>query len=621
LKTIQYLKTELSRRGPALIALTLCSFTLIAYWPVQDNEFLLWDDYSYIVENQHVSKDLDLEGVLWAFTSSHSGNWHPLTWLSHMMDAELFGLNPAGHHWTNLILHISNALLLFYTLRAMTGSLWRSALTATLFSLHPVHVESVAWVSERKDVLSTLFWMLSLLAYLGYAKRRDLKGYVLALLFFACGLMSKPIVTLPFVLLLLDYWPLARYRELLEKGKGPLRILLHLCMEKIPFFVLSGCSSLLTFFVQKESGAVALSSALPLDARLSNAVISYVRYMANMFWPVDLSAFYPFPTAPWPFYLVGSALVLLTALTVMVIISRQPYLSVGWFWYVGTLFPVIGLVQVGSQAMADRYTYIPHIGVLIALVWSVSEILCRRPRGIPYIFALCGLLILLLGVSTHRELGYWKDTASLFSRAIHVTRNNHRAHFLMGEALSRQGRMDEAVRHYSEAVRIAPGEPLFLNGLAVAQLTLGRHEEAILLLHEAIRIRPGFAEAMANLGSTLRRQGDRDGAILYLRKALQIKSIPEAHHLLGLVLSEQGKLEEAISHYRQALDSKPDNPKIHNDLAVALYLAGDPESALFHLSEALRFHPGDSGALHNLRCIRSALEQSKRSDRHLNSLY
>ncbi|PKN29551.1 MAG: hypothetical protein CVU64_07660 [Deltaproteobacteria bacterium HGW-Deltaproteobacteria-21] len=606
-------------RTATIVALSLFLLALFVYWPVLHHDFIIWDDYDYIVNNPFVSSGLSVKNAVLAFTSSHSSNWHPLTWISHMLDVELYGVNPGLHHWNNVLLHSANTALLFFLLYNMTGAIWRSAFICAFFSLHPLHVESVAWVSERKDVLSTFFWMLSLLAYLSYARRQNLKTYALTFLFFACGLMSKSmVVTLPFVLLLLDYWPLGRFRDLREKGKGLPRIFFHLCMEKIPFFVLSGCSSILTFLVQKEWGAVASSSALPLDARLSNAVISYVRYIVKMFWPVDLSAFYPFPQNPWSFHLAASALLLLTALSILVLASRRPHLFVGWFWYLGTLVPVIGLVQVGPQAMADRYTYIPHVGLLIALVWSIYD-LCRRPRIIVWISTLSGLLILLLGLSTRSQLGYWQDSVSLFSHAIHVTQNNPRAHFHLGEALFSQGKIDEAVWYYTEAVRISPEEPLFLNGLASAQLAKGQYEEALLHLHEAIRIRPGYAEAMANIGSALWQRGDAEGAILYLRKTLDIKPSPEANHLLGLVFSGQGELDKAISNYRQALEMKPGDHRIHNDLAVAFYLAGEFEGAILHLSEALRLHPGDTGVLRNLQLIRSEIEKSKRSDRSVNS--
>ncbi len=376
-------------RREILICLFLVLATLTVYWQVGNYEFVNFDDDKYIIENFHVQKGLTRDSVIWAFTATHVSNWHPLTWLSHMLDFQLYGLNPSGHHLTNVFFHLVNTLLLFLVLKLMTGALWRSGLVAALFAVHPLHVESVVWVAERKDVLSTLFWMLTLWAYLGYTKRPGVKRYLVILLAFALGLMAKPmLVTLPFVLLLLDYWPLKRI-ELGQSAIGlpaasqpstiankPGAQAFRLLLEKTPMFVLAAVSSVVTFIVQKSGGAVGALETYPFKIRMANALLSYVIYLKKMIWPQNLAVFYPHPGQSLPMWQAAGAGLLLVVVSIAVIRAgrRYPYLPVGWLWYVGTLVPVIGLVQVGDQAMADRYTYVSLIGLFIVVAWGVPDV-------------------------------------------------------------------------------------------------------------------------------------------------------------------------------------------------------------------------------------------------------
>ena len=460
------------RQRPALIlGIAITLLTLALYWRVQGHGFLHYDDYQYVVDNPHVRHGLTRQGVLWALTSGYASNWHPLTWLSHMLDCELYGLNPQGHHLNNLLLHIANALLLFRLLLRMTGALWRSAFVAALFALHPLHVESVAWVAERKDVLSTLFWMLTLGAYLRYRERPTGTRYLATLFLFALGLAAKPmLVTLPFVLLLLDCWPLGRM-------PSP-RSLLPLVREKAPFFVLAALSSVITFWVQSHWGAVVLS--IPLKERLANALVSYVGYGAKMLWPVNLACFYPHPLDGLPLWQAAGALLLLAGVTVAVVRAgrRLPYLAVGWLWYLGTLVPVIGLVQVGAQAMADRYTYVPLIGLFVMLSWGAGSLAAKGPLPKIATAALSAALLAALLPLTWSQISHWKDSETLFAHALEVTDRNLLAHNNLGNALARQGRLEEAEFHLVEALRLRPDYAAAQNNLGILRLRQGRFEEA-----------------------------------------------------------------------------------------------------------------------------------------------
>jgi tetratricopeptide (TPR) repeat protein len=527
-----------TKSGITVIGFALAVVTILIYLPVRHFAFLNWDDLSYVSTNDYVKGGVTWDGIVWSLTHSHSANWFPLTWISHMVDCQIYALNPAGHHLTNVLLHSANTVLLFVLLWKLTSSVWRSALVAALFGLHPLHVESVAWISERKDVLSTFFGLLTLLAYAKYVSNeerrwetkfevRDPKSeaipkaenrkhfalpYILALLFFALGLMSKPmLVTLPFVLLLLDFWPLQRLQlATINQQRSNIQLLL----EKVPFFALTLASCIITVVSQNRAGAVASIQAIPFASRLENAVVAYIEYLAKFFWPANLSPLYPHP-AHWPLWQVVGSATLLLVLTILVWFARKrfPYALTGWFWYLGTLVPVIGIVQVGSQAFADRYTYIPLIGIMIAVVWLVpintslqrgvptARQLANRFNGLPTLGVVLSVVILgILSWRTSLQLGYWRDTETLFGRVLDL----------------------------------APDSVQALYGLGSHLIDLGKVEEGKKLVGRAVALQPTYAEALGTLGNT------SDG---------------------------EGKYGEAIQYFDSALKVEPDNPSILNNLA------------------------------------------------------
>ena len=515
-----------SRYLKLLICLILVLPTLGVYWEVRNFDFVTFDDYTYVAENPNVQSGLSKSGLVWAFTRSHASNWHPVTWLSHMLDCQFFGLNSGMHHLNNLIFHTANTLLLFLVLGRMTGALWRSAFVSALFALHPLHVESVAWVAERKDVLSTLFWMLTMWAYVRYSERPSPTRYLLIFPFFILGLMSKPmLVTLPFVLLLMDYWPLGRLQSTLpEKGgklKTPKLAVLRLIAEKIPLFVLVALLSVVTFLAQEE--AVQSLDNFHLKARIANGLVSYAAYIRKMFWPNDLSIFYPYPQTLQLWLATASGFFLITMTILFVKMGkRRPFILVGWLWYLGTLFPVIGLVQVGTHAMADRYTYIPLIGLFIMIAWGIPDLLGNWLYRKQVLRISAGLLLVILAVCTWLQVRYWKDSIVLFTHAIDVTDDNWMAHNNIGFPLVQQGRNIEAIAHFSKAVRIKPDYAEAHVNLANSYGLEGRFEEAKQHFFDAIRINPDLADAYMNLGVIFARQGNLDKAINHFAAALRV---------------------------------------------------------------------------------------------------
>ncbi len=538
------------------IALSITTFAV--FWQVGNHEFISFDDNDYVTENRHVQDGITLTGIVWAFSEPHAHNWHPLTWLSHMLDCQVFGLKPGRHHLVNLFFHVANTLLLFLILRRMTNALWQSAFVAGLFALHPLHVESVAWVAERKDVLSTLFWMLTMGAYVYYVERPGYKRYLFIIAFFALGLMSKPmLVTLPFVLLLLDYWPLKRLQTVQSgarigtaalqpasrakkkqrsrqqprkdtvktKSAASSRALWPdirpLLQEKIPFFVVTILFCFVTFYAQHR--VVKPMELYPLDGRIANALISYVSYIGKMLWPVKLSVFYPYGgVALFSWQAVSAVLVLMVTTYLTIRAARHfPYLIVGWLWYLGTLIPVIGLVQVGLQSMADRYTYVPLIGVFIMIAWGVPELLNSwRYRRFALASAAVGILFALM-VITYVQIGYWRNNIILYEHAIKVTSENAWAQNNLGYALSLQGKTREAIAHFQKAISINnPADAHYNLGIMLA--SQGKLDEAIYQFRESIRISPGYAKAYNNLGNALLYQGRLDEAIASYREALRL---------------------------------------------------------------------------------------------------
>jgi len=636
------------------VPLGLALITLVVYWRSLSGEFIqFYDDVLYVTDNPHVQAGLTIESIVWAFTTGFGANWHPLTWISHMLDWQLFGLNPWGHHLTSLLFHVANTILLFFVLLRMTNGLWQSAFVAALFALHPLHVESVAWIAERKDVLSTFFWILTMWAYLRYVERQETKNYALLALALTLGLMAKPmLVTLPFVLLLLDYWPLNRTQfsdfrtrlgQRLDQGshvklrKLPLQ---DLVKEKAPLFALVAVSSLVTFVAQQQGGAMQTVENLPVLTRVANAVVVYVSYVEKMIWPSGLSAYYPHPGASRTLLQVALPGLVLFIISASVVLAkrRRPYLVVGWCWYLGALIPTIGLVQVGSQAMADRYTYVPLIGLFMMIAWGIPElVLGWKKRTV--ILTTTGILVIgaMLTV-TWWQVGYWKNASVLFSHAVSVTSGNWLAHSNLGSALALEGKTEEAIEQQQEALRIRPNYPEAEYNIGVALASLGRTEEAIshykraiqsnpnytgahnnlgLLLagqgktadaiahyREALRIEPEYAEGHTNLGSALESMGNIDEAIVHYRQAIRSKpNLWNAHFNFALALAKQGKIAEAISHYNETLRLKPDYADAHNNLGKLLEGQGKISEAMTHYAEALRMNPEHADAHKNIALI------------------
>jgi tetratricopeptide (TPR) repeat protein len=565
-------------------ALGLIAACIAVFASVRHNDFVYYDDPKYVTENPTVLAGLTSRGIKWAMTTGTDANWFPLTWASHMLDVQLYGVNAGGHHVTSLILHIVSTLLLLGVLLWMTGALGRSAFVAGLFALHPLHVESVAWVAERKDVLSTLFWMLTLGAYVWYAKQPRLSRYLVVLVFFVAGLMSKPmLVTLPFVLLLLDYWPLERKSISFAQ----------LAREKVPLLVVAIASSIVTFMVQRKGGAVGGLEAYPAVLRLGNALVSYVTYIGKMLWPARLAAFYPYPETLSGGKVLG-AVVILIGISFFAIRSarKHPYLLVGWLWYLGTLVPVIGLIQVGNQAMADRYTYVPLLGLFIIVAWGAHDLLARWSAE-RIVLPIAGTIALAgCAIVARAQVQHWRDSSALWTNALRVTDDNYVAHNNLGLALVGQGKVDEAIIQYNEALRIRPNYATARTNLGAALSKQGKTADAIANYTEVLKRKPEMAETHTDLGAALASQGKIDEAIAEYKEALRLRpGYPEAHANLGLALANQGKTEEAIAQYNEALKFKPDFVEAHNNLGYALAIQGRLDDAILHYNQAIRLKP------------------------------
>ncbi len=591
-------------RRDILVCLFLVLTTLAVYWQVGDHEFVNFDDDLYVTENYHVQRGLTLENINWAFsfTDKEKTYWHPLTWLSHMLDCQLYGLSPGMHHLTNLVLHIVSTLLLFLVFNRMTGALWRSAFIAALFALHPLNVDSVAWVAERKNLLSTFFWMLTMLAYVRYTERPGIYRYLLTFLVFALGLLAKPmLVTLPLVLLLLDYWPLGRVRFGQSGGEGS--IAFRLILEKVPLLALSVVSIFLSSLSLHRAGAVVPMELVPMKLRIANALVSYIKYIGKMIWPENLAVLYPYPHMV-PMWQTIGALLLLVCVSVLVVrmMRRMPCLVTGWLWYLGTLVPVIGLVQAGLwPAMADRFTYVPLIGLFVMIAWGVPELVAGWRYRDAGLAAIAAVLLSILMTTTWFQVQNWRNSIVLFKHTLNVTAGNSVVHNNLGEALACEGRMEEAVIHFAEALRIDPAYHKAHNNMGAALRHQGRIEEAITHFQEALRIKPAYAEAHNNLGVALTRRGRVEEAISHFREALRIKpDYADAHYNMGVVLLSRGKAKDAIFHFRQVLRIKPDYAKAHYGLGAVLLSRGMVEEAAAHFREVLRIKPGYAGAHNNL---------------------
>ncbi|HEY2913694.1 MAG TPA: tetratricopeptide repeat protein, partial [Candidatus Angelobacter sp.] len=644
----------------------LIVITWLVFGQTAGYDFVNFDDDTYVYANPIIASGLTLQGVAHAFSGKHSGNWHPLTTLSHMLDCQLWGLHPGGHHLTNVVLHTIAVILLFLVLQQMTGAIWRSAFVAAVFAIHPLHVESVAWISERKDVLSAVFFMLTLGAYVRYSRSPSIGRYLTMSLLFALGLLSKPmLVTVPFILLLLDYWPLGRFVSVVGTSRCDVPrklsgqrvptpscewpVVRGLVIEKIPLLALSAAAGVATLWAHEHS--MARLDQSPLPWRISNGLVACLTYIGQMIWPVRLAVFYPQPEGTLPVLEIGLAIVLLLLASAGAIALRRkhPYLVTGWFWYLLMLLPVIGLVQVGAQAHADRYTYLPQIGLYILLAWAIPDI-CRASvsganrEGMAFhrnalqrrILAVsAGLIILALGWRAYVQTSYWRNGESLWSHAISATSGNFEAHDGLGQFLLDHGRVDEAIDQFQIVFSIAPGDPGARMNLGIALTEKGRIDEAITQLQRVVHDYPTDAKAYHNLGIALQKKGDSQSAIAAYEKALSIRSrYPSAQYSLGMALDDTGRFDEAIAHYQEAvneepyfadayyllgndlfrrsriddaiaayeraLQSRPVYPEVENNIGLALLQKGRSSEAIAHWQNALAIEPDFVDALTNL---------------------
>ena len=629
-----------------LIYIGLVAATFVAYEPVRHNDFTRYDDAKYITKNPNVSGGITQQSVTWAFTKLYAANWHPLTWLSHMLDCQLFGLKPFWHHLISVLFHIANALLLFWILKNITGTMWTSAFVAAVFALHPLQVESVAWAAERKTVLSGLFWLLTMAAYIRYARQPRLGRYLVVLLVFGLGIMTKPaVVTLPLVLLLLDYWPLERIGRPGPPMAGKLRYAtpgkqrvggasqkvsaVRLIVEKIPLLALSVILSVMTLKAQQSGGAVITFEKIPLDYRIANVFTSYIKYIGKMICPSRLAVFYSNPHVN----LLEATVVVCALLFVLISIlsiyigRRRRYVAVGWLWYVVTLVPMIGLVQVGTQAMADRYMYISMLGLLIIATWSVKDLIANNRHWKTAATVLAAIVLSSAVILTRTQVKYWQDDMTLFAHTLKVTENNPLAEHNYGSALFEAGQLDEAIPHFNNAIRIIPTFVEARNNLGKIFLIQGKTNEAIACFNDVLRQNGGSAEAHYYLAMALGAQGKYNDAIKHFAAvpssdpkypdarygmglALMAANRPneaiacfndvlrqngdsaEAHYNLGIALGKQKKYDEAIEHLAKVLQLNPMYPEAHNKIGFALQLAGRPDEAIKYLNEGLKINKG-----------------------------
>ena len=659
------------------VVIFLVLLTAALYWPVTGHGFVTYDDGDYVTANRHIQAGVSWPALVWAFGHLHGEKtyWHPLTWVSHMVDCQMFGLKPMGHHLVNLAFHALNAALVFLVFRCMTGAFWRSAALAGLFAVHPLQVDTVAWVAERKNLLGALFWLLATWAYVRYAETGERaehptsniqhptsndcahaprytlharRFYLLALLFFALGLMCKPVlVTLPFVLLLLDYWPLARWRSLESKvsslestqhaTRNTQRATRLLLLDKLPFLFLSALSCLITLLGHRQMGLLVAAHKLSVQARLENAVVAYVRYLGKAVWPSHLSVFYPIPDA-WPAWAVAGCGALLLAVSALAILTarRRPYLLVGWFWFLGVLVPFIGLVQAGAQAMADRFAYLPLIGLLMAIIWGAHALLCgwglkaaigcgvgTPRRGVrpdqntdasarrPYPSGILGiggatlaLALVACAALTRHQLGYWQDSEALFRHALAVTQDNYIACISLGASLDAKGQTDEAIRQYQLGLRLKPDYAIAHNDLGRALARKGQTDEAMREYHEALRLNPDYADAHCNLGTALAAQGQADEAIAQFREAVRLDPYcGDAFYNLGNELARKGRVDEAIHSYESAIRVQPGDSEAHYTVGNVLAGAGRTEEAIAHFRAAILAKPEYADAHFNLAML------------------
>jgi protein O-mannosyl-transferase len=622
-----------------ILIVALVLGTLAVYGQVYNYDFFSIDDDVYVYENSDVRSGLSLHSIINSFTSTHgSCLWIPVTWLSLIIDRELFGLNPGAFHLINVLFHILNTLLLFAFFRKTTGYAGRSAFIAALFALHPLHVESVAWITERKDVLSIFFMMLALQSYAQYVENLSLKKYLPVIIFFALGIMAKPmIITFPVLLLLLDFWPLGR---LTGGGKAKPVSINRIILEKIPFFAISAIDFVATLVAAKRGEALISLNALPLFQRIQEALVSYMLYMGKMFVPRRLAFFYPYRNEAIPLWEVVCAVLVLSGITLLAIRlwRNSPWYAFGWFWYLVSLIPVIGFFQTGEQSMADRFTYMPLIGLFVLGVWGVSESMKNRSQGKLIVSLLMAVIISVYGTITWVQVRHWKDSYSLLSHALTVTSKNCLAHRYIGYYYASHGKIEDAFIHFNEALKIDPGFPEIHNDLGVLFTRIGNYDEALAHFRDALRLNPNYPEVHDNIGILYAYQGKNNEALMHYNESLKLKPnnykalkdigilwynigdtdkalgyynealrlnpyYAEAHDNIGILYDGQGKTNEALMHYNKALKLDPNNDKVRKDIGILWYNIGNIDKALRYFNEALKLNPGNADTHNSIGII------------------
>ena len=613
-KAFEVSRVTTFERPDLLILLGLAIVTFGIYAQVIGHRFITFDDPTYIQENPMVNRGVTLAGLAWAFTTFYAGNWHPLTWIAHMIDSQLFGMIAGGHLLVNALIHAANTLLVFWFLLRTTHARWSSALVAALFALHPLHVESVAWAAERKDTLSTFFGLLSLIAYVRYAEAPSIRRYAWVAIMLALGLLAKPmLVTWPFVMLLLDYWPLRRFQQSEVKGQparrnlgaGRWSVVRSLVVEKIPLFALVAASAVVTSVAQSHGGGVRTFTEFPIALRLSNALVSYAKYLLLAFWPNDLAVYYPYTGTDIPAWQIIGAALLLVAITAFCFFQRKirPYLIVGWLWFLGTLVPVIGLVQVGGQTMADRYFYIPSIGLFIAIVFGLANIAERR-RVAPWLSAaIANVVLLVLATLTNAQIHRWSDSFTLFKHALTVVPPSVAVEDSLGLAMHKNGQLDEAAAHFERALQIKPDDYISLLSMGVTRFYQGRVPEAIEYAQAAIRSQADAPKAHNLLGMALAKQNRNEAALDEVRRASELApKDADIRNDLGLALARLGRIPEAIDQFHEALRLDPNNAApAHANLGWALLESGKPRESIPEFEAALQLNPEFKAAADGLR--------------------
>jgi tetratricopeptide (TPR) repeat protein len=594
-------------------AVTFLSLTiLLVLGRVVFNQFLLYDDPNYVIRNPQVLAGLTSSTVKWAFTSMEAANWHPLTWISHMLDVEVFGLSPWGHHLVSLLFHLGATLLLYRFLHLCTGAFWQSVVVAALFGVHPLHVESVAWVAERKDVLCGFLWMAGLLVYSHYCRKGGPGLYLAVLVLFTLGLMAKPMmVSFPLVLLLMDFWPLKRIEVISPTGSHPIpvRVRTSVILEKVPMVALAVGSCVITYIAQSKGGSVSGLDRIPLDARLLNGFISYLMYFWKLLVPTDLSVLYLYPSrVSFTFGLLGILSVSACIWASFKAIRSSPWLVVGLLWYLVTLVPVIGIVQVGAQSMADRYMYLPSVGVLISLVWGAGRLLERINLRSPLRELIVSLVFCGYALAAHHQAGYWKDTETLFGRALKLDPGNFVAHNMLGLALAEKGESEAALDHYRRSVHLNPNFADGLNNLGFELIRKGHLEEGTAWLEKVLEVNPGHLFAHGNLARAFQEKGEYEKAMEHVHYLLsRDQASPHAWNAAGLVLASQRRYGEAQQYFSKALELCPECPEAENNYGRYLMLAGRPDDAVGHLVRAIDLREGYPEAHNNLALCLLAL--------------